>query len=58
MDELAPHELQIYTFRTHIDDGLREDGLYMLRLGRREPSLLGVRRVGKEVSEESGREGN
>ena len=52
MVELAPHELQIYTFRTHIDDGLRRDGLYMLRSGIREPSLLGLRRVGKEVDEE------
>ena len=52
MAKLAPHELQIYTFRTHLDDGLREDGLYMLRSGIRETSLLGVRRVGKEVDEE------
>ena len=58
MVELALHELQIYTFRTHIDDGLPGGGLYMPRSGIREPSLLGVGRVGKEVSEESGWEGN
>ena len=52
MAELALHELQIYTFRTHLDDGLRGDGLYMLRSGIREHSLLGVGRVGKEVDEE------